>query len=627
MLALLIMAPFLLYCGAIGLGLLYIDDGDYYLANPLLHNGAMAGLRDLWTAPFFNDYFPVTQLTMWLDLAIGHGESFVFARFQQLAWLGLGTLAVVQVVFRISGRAGLSYAVGALYCLHPVTAESVLWLAERKNLVGFAFAWWCFFHHIAWRQDRRARSGWFSVVFCVLALLAKVHAVMIPAVLAAFEAFYGTTTWRNRILAVLPCAVLTLVFVFFSIHAVRPDLAFSGPVHSVTGSVFCDGAILLRYLVHAYVPQHLAMFYQAIEDPRRWVVLSACWIAVAALVATSGFIARDRRLIMFAWTATAMALLPALNLSNQAQTMSDHYLQWGLPFLLLIPCQLVSEMLHRVKPLEQDVPARYGLVGYALFLSLISWARISEFSSYRNAMTVGIRHEPQCGVNWAGYCYILTAGNHPSADAMEEGGRAGLTALRCIDRNHIQAQPYVSSLIYGTWECQKTEGSQAADALLAQDLPQVAPVALYIKGMIDVLEKNSVQAQLVLEQDYPPELRAAAGMLATACRDGHHQPWEATPCMDLASSQGGNERLRVIMQYRLQGLAMLATCYQLNGDVESSFALSALLVNISPYNPAAMLCYREACRRLGLEESIRRIDAERLDQSHSAVSASGAAPR
>jgi len=620
MLALLIAAPLLLYGGSLGMDLLHLDDADYYLDNPALHHGTMAGLREIWTTVYFSDYFPVTQLTMWLDLAVGHGDSFVFARIQQLAWLGLGTLAVVLVMSRITGRPGLAYAIGLLYCLHPVTAESVLWLGERKNLVAMALAWWCLYHHITWRQDRRAGSGWLAVMFCALALLAKIHAVMIPAVLAAFEAFYGTSTWRSRVLALLPSAILTLVFIAFSIHAVRPDIVGGHPVHSMPGSVFCDGAIMLRYLVHAYVPQHLAMFYQAIEDPGRWAILSVSWLAVLAIVAITSAITHERRLIMFAWAATAMALMPALNLSFQAQTMSDHYLQWGMPFLLLIPCQLVGEMLWRARPLEKDVPARYCLMGYAVFLSLVSWARISEFSSYRNAMLVGIRHQPQCGINWAGYCYILIDGHQPGADDVEEAGRAGLTALRCEDRNHIPVKPYVYSLVYGTWECQKTEGSQAADALLAQGLPHVAPLEHFIKGTIYLLEKNSVQAQLVLEKDYPPELRAAAATLATLCRDGSRQPWEAAPCMDLESGQGDTLQRRVDTEFRLPGLAALANAYRLNGDVQSFYALSALLVNISPHYPMALRLYREACHRLGLEVSVRRVDQEIIEQDRPGTS-------
>jgi len=627
MYALLVLAPCLLYCSSIGLNLLHLDDAEYYLDNPSLHHGAMAGLRDVWTTVYFSDYFPVTQLTVWLDLAIGHGDSFVFARIQQLAWLGLGTLAIVQVMFRISGRPGLSYAIGLLYCLHPVTSESILWLAERKNLVGLALSWWCFYHHIAWRQDRRARSGWLAAIFCALALLAKVHAVMIPAVLATFEMFYGSAAWKNRILAVLPSALLTVIFIIISIRIVRPDIVDGPHAHSLPGSLFCDGAILLRYLVHACVPQHLAMFYQAIEDPGRWVILSACWIAVIAFVATTLAVTRERRLLMFAWMAAAMALMPALNLSYQAQTMSDHYLQWGLPFLLLIVCQLAGELLHRARPLERDVPARYVLVGYAILLSLISWSRISEFSSFRSAMMVGIRHEPNCGTNWAGYCLALVDADHPSPSDVQEAGRAGLIALRCADRNHILLRPYVYSLIYGTCECQKAEGSQAADALLAQDLPEVAPIAPYVLGMISLLEKNYAQAQLALEKDYSPELRAAAQAIARLCRDGHHQPWDVPPCIDLTSSQGDTLQSRIGLGFHVQGYATLALAYRLNGDLESSFALSALLVNLSPHNTAGLLLYRESCHRLGLEDSVRRVDQEILDQKSAALAVQEPADR
>jgi len=624
MLVLLVAAPFLLYCSAFGLGLLQIDDLEYYMENPALHNGGIAGLKDVWTTVYFNDYIPVSHLTMWLDLAMGHGHPFVLARFQQLVWLGLGTLAVVQVLFRISGRPGLSYTVGLLYCLHPVTAESVLWLGERKNLVAFALTWWCFYHHIAWRQDKRAWSGWLAAALCALAILAKLHPVMIPAVLATYEALYGTGLWRNRVLAVLPSAALSIAFILVSVLYIRPDIVHGPSDHSLPASVFCDGAILLRYVVHAYVPQHLAMFYYASEDPGRWVILSACWICVMGLVAITCAMARERRLMIFAWTAAAMSLMPALNLAYQLQTMSDHYLQWALPFLLLIPCQLLGEYIRSARPLDWDKSVRFLVIGYAVLLSLLSWSRVSEFSSLRNAMMTGMRHDPDCGLNWAGYCHCLVGTGQPGPDDMEEAGRAGLKALRCPDRSLIFVRPYVSCMIYGIWECQRTEGSQAADDLLAQGLPKAGSFAPFIEGMIALLEGHTVQAQQALEKIYTTEDRAAAQRLATQCREGDLQPWEAAPMVDFSSMPGDKSALRLGISFSIQQLAALADAYRLNGDFESCRILSALLVNMSPQYPAAMTLYRESCHRLGLEASVQRVDQELLLRKQSALAASPA---
>jgi len=607
--AILVIAPCLLYSKSIGTGLLNFDDAEYYFSNVMLHHGALAGLRDLWTAPFFSDYFPITQMTYWLDLAIGHGDSFVFARCQQLAWLGISTLAVAQVMFRVSGRPGVAFAVALLYSLHPVTAESVLWLGERKNLVGFALTWWCFYHYITWRQVLRTRSAWFAMFFCVLALLAKVHAVMIPAVLCVYELWYGTRPWRERLLGVLPSGLLAMAFMVFSIRVVRPDV---GGVysHSAISRVFCDGAIVLRYLAHVLVPQHLAMFYQTIEDPGQWLVLSTSWAVILLIVAMTCVVTRDRRLVAFAWVAAVMALMPALNLSYQEQTMSDHYLQWGLPFLLLIPCHLVDEAFKRNRPFEREAPARFVLLGYAAFLSLISWTRNSEFSSLRSAAFVGVRHQPECGINWGEYSFVLANNPLSSTADQDEAGRAGLRALRSADRGHIPAIIYVHCLVYGIAECEKTEGDAAADALLAQTLPQANQVSVYVRGMILKQEGNEAQALIVLESDYMPYIRQAAQSIVQQCRDGHRQPWDIPPIFDLGALHSNDTLSRHVMQYHIDGLDQLANLYLKRGDLASSLALSALLLNSQPSDHAAQACYRACCEALGLQESVRRLDSE-----------------
>ena len=626
-LALLVLLPVLLYCRSYGFTLLQIDDVEYFLENPSLHNGAPAGLRDLWGVVYFSDYSPVSQLTIWLDLALGHGDSFVFARLQQLAWVGLGTLAIVQVVFRISGRAGLAYAVGILYCLHPVTAESALWLAERKNLVAFALTWWAIERHIAWRQQARIHSFLLALGLCALALLAKPHAIIIPAIIAAYEAFYGTSAWRSRLLAVAPSALMALAFTIISIAYIRWDLGMGRLGQTLLGTLACDGNILLRYLAHAYVPQHLAIFYRVIEDPHRWLILAGSWLCLAAIVLATVAVARDRRLVLFAWTAAGLSLVPAVNLVAQILPMSDHYLQWALPFLLIIPCQLAVELIRTARPLEGESYASLVLAAYAVLLSLLSWARIDEFSSYRNAMLVGIRHQPRCGINWGGYCHSLVATAVPGPADLAEAGRAGLTALRCDDHQRILIRPFLSSLIYGTWECQKTEGSQAADALMAQNLPQAGASGPFVQGMALLLENRPVPAQQALEKDYNDELRYSAQVIAGRCRSGEQQPWETPPCIDFSSIKGDSYSIRVGIGFRIQSLAALANAYRLNNHVDAAFALSALLVNLVPHYQAALALYRDSCQRLGLDQSVRRIDDRLLaDQAAETATAGARAP-
>jgi hypothetical protein len=140
---LLFLLPFLLYGQSLGYGLLGLDDQLYYQQNGALHGGSWAGLIDLWRSTALSDYAPISQLTLWLDLALSDGHSWWFARLHGLAWMGAGTLALHALALRLGAGRGVAAAVALLYALHPVCAQSALWLAERKNLVCLALSLWC----------------------------------------------------------------------------------------------------------------------------------------------------------------------------------------------------------------------------------------------------------------------------------------------------------------------------------------------------------------------------------------------------------------------------------------------------------------------------------------------------
>ena len=145
--ALLLALPLLVYGGSLGFGLIGLDDQGYY-DNPALAGGSWRGLTGIWTSLALSDYAPVSQLTMWLDLALV-GDRWWFAHLQQILWFALGAWGVHALVLRLTTSAGLALAISLLYVLHPLGGESVLWLAERKNLVAFALGVWCVERYVA----------------------------------------------------------------------------------------------------------------------------------------------------------------------------------------------------------------------------------------------------------------------------------------------------------------------------------------------------------------------------------------------------------------------------------------------------------------------------------------------
>src|SRR5205823_4298971 len=75
-----------------------------------------------------------------------------------------------------------------LFALHPVNAESVTWITERKNLMAMLF----YLLTICWFVGEKPRDYWLGLIAFVLAMLSKGSTVILPLVLL------GIVAWRAR---------------------------------------------------------------------------------------------------------------------------------------------------------------------------------------------------------------------------------------------------------------------------------------------------------------------------------------------------------------------------------------------------------------------------------------------
>lgn len=624
-LALLVVGPAVLYAQTLSFGLLGIDDTIYFIQHPAWHQPLAEALRTLWSRPYFHDYSPLTLLTIGLDHALGVPQRMASARVQQLLWLGLGTLALFQLVRRLADDDRVAWAVALLFSVHPVVAESVLWLAERKNLVAAALSWWAIERHVAWRQGAGWPAALLACALCVLALLAKPHAIIIPAVLAAYEVFLGTGGWGRRLAALAPSTLAVAGFFLLNVCGFHlydsQGLTMLGG--SLAGAVCCDGAILVRYLGHTLLPQHLALFYDAVEDPHRWPLLVGCWLLVVVVIGGTIAIARSPRRIACAWCAAGASLLPVLNLQAMPLRLADHYLHWALPWLLWILVEVLVAIGGRVRGLAPGmagaatsgtVPVPPGAplacAGLALCFALGSLARVPEFRS-RDALDLAqVLHQPSVGVGWADVCFCEL--NRPQGDATV-AGRAGLAALQCADADRIFLLPYLSCAIYGTLACQRQSGPTAADRLLARALDRLSPVErAYVRGTILELSHRPQDAVAVLRPWYTAPMRDSAHTVLQQCRTRAVLPWEVPPAGRFATTATDADDPDTDATVTQLALGMLARAELEVGAAEEAEAIASFLVNVAPRSPFAAKTYRLICRAKGDGLAVRRIEQELL---------------
>ncbi|MHC4698105.1 MAG: hypothetical protein ACYTFA_15335, partial [Planctomycetota bacterium] len=232
----------LVFMTALGAGLVYWDDDDLLISNTRYQVLNSENLSWMFTTSYAGHFQPLTWLTYSLDFAIWETEplgyhltSVLFHALTAVTFYFLARMLLTGAM----GAVGLARSrpfvlsaacAAALFALHPLRAESVAWLAERRDVVSgffYVLAVVCYVRYASLCGDSSTAAGlvhpsastattpvsgsrgkcllWYTgvVVSCVLSLLAKASAMTLPFVLLILDVYPlrrlgGARGWWRR---------------------------------------------------------------------------------------------------------------------------------------------------------------------------------------------------------------------------------------------------------------------------------------------------------------------------------------------------------------------------------------------------------------------------------------------
>jgi len=276
-----------------------------------------AGWLPWWSDPECKASFwrPVTSLTHVLDFRVWPRWPVVM-HAQSLAWYALLVWAVAALYRRLIGATLPLWAAALaalLFAVDDSHAMPVGWLANRNALVAGAFGVLALLAHDRWRRDGWRWGAVLAPLALLAALLSKEAAVSVGGYLLAYALFIERGPWRRRLLSLLPCLLVGIVWYG----------AYKGLGHgSARSSVYIDpGQDPLRYAWQALRHAPLLLCGQwALPPSELGLLLSRAafwwhWGWALAFVSVVGVLmaplaARDR-VARFWALGMVLSLLPA----------------------------------------------------------------------------------------------------------------------------------------------------------------------------------------------------------------------------------------------------------------------------------------------------------------------------
>ena len=183
----LVLAVLAVFGQTAGFGFVNYDDGKYVYENPVVQKG-LTWQGALWASTYggIGHWHPLTWLTHMADWQM-YGSWAGGPHLTHVALHAVTTVLLFLLLRKMTGALWRSAFVAAVFAVHPLRAESVAWIAERKDVLSgmfFMLTLWAYLYYV--RQPSRGRYAVMAVLFG-LGLLSKNMLVTLPLVLLLLD--------------------------------------------------------------------------------------------------------------------------------------------------------------------------------------------------------------------------------------------------------------------------------------------------------------------------------------------------------------------------------------------------------------------------------------------------------
>jgi tetratricopeptide (TPR) repeat protein len=250
------------------------DDHVYVYENPLVLNPTAASFRAFATQVVSLNYHPLTMWSLWLNSAMfGTGAKSFIATNVLLHWGNAALLC--WLVWLLTGRKYRSVAIftALLFAIHPLRAESVVWVSERKDVLYVFFFLSGLISYWQYLDTQRKGKLWLALGLMLLSCLSKGVAVVFPLVCLLLDYWHGRKFSAAWVIEKLPMFALSLLFGLIALDVQKGGdfhglLTLPGDRTKALSSIFgFDQKILfagygyMMYFVKTLLPLKLCTLY------------------------------------------------------------------------------------------------------------------------------------------------------------------------------------------------------------------------------------------------------------------------------------------------------------------------------------------------------------------------------
>lgn len=318
------------------------DDVSYVQQNELIRSWSPSNLWGVATETVTRNYAPLTILSFLIDHTIWGDRPSGFHATNVLLHLANGVL-VFLLLKRLTGNHFVAWLTAALFLVHPVQIESVVWISSRKGLLCSAFMLWAAI--VRMRPEVTARQDAWYIGLLIAALLSKALAIVFPPIVLLYDLLIRREKPASAVARQVVPGLLALLLLLYTasvqntvLGGVRGHMNFS-----LLHIMAIDVTLLWQYIAMLVCPTDLCVIYDPQTSGIGMKVLlgSIAWAAVGYALWR---IRKSQPLWILGALSFLLLLFPVLNFFRITTLINDRY--------LYLPCIVIFAMaagaVHRI---------------------------------------------------------------------------------------------------------------------------------------------------------------------------------------------------------------------------------------------------------------------------------------
>ena len=314
------------------------DDREYVSENQLLRSAG--GLKEIWTplTGKLPQYYPLTFTSYWLEYRLWQLTPSGY-HVTNVVLHAINAVLVLQLLRALGASPWIAFGAAAVFALHPVQVESVMWVTERKNTLSACFYLLAFLLYLRHRRTGR----WGAYAACVAlfgcALLSKTQTVSLPITIAFTEWLLQRNNRLSRAAGpavaarLAPMLMLALLSAWLTTAVERQMMVSWVRLPALPERVLIAATAPWYYLACFLAPFDLApiapKWVVSVADPRWWAGLV---VSVMVAVLVWRWYARIGAMLLWGGAEFFIALIPGLGL---VPFTYQHYSYVAMRFLYL----------------------------------------------------------------------------------------------------------------------------------------------------------------------------------------------------------------------------------------------------------------------------------------------------